>query len=339
MDAKFKITKPKLTVIFLNFLCACIYLPNLTPPAGCIIKYDTFHEFFSVIPHLCWPVSIKTGSWLYLYIPVSSGMRVSIRDKIIQKVLVYMNQNLAIVVPCYNEANRLKTDLFLAFATAHQHITFWFVNDGSHDNTTEVLQHMQEQNHRQIQLLILDQNVGKAEAVRLGIMNVVKDAAFDYVGFLDADLSAPLFEINHLHRKLQQYPNTLIASGSRVKLVGRTIERSAMRHFLSRIFVTFYANLLHIPNYDTQCGLKLFERELAGSIFDQPFVSKWLFDIELFIRTKARIGMDNYRLQVKEVPLFEWKEVSGSKLKLFDFIYAPIEVLKIYTHYKKHIKS
>lgn len=250
-----------------------------------------------------------------------------------------MNQNLAIVVPCYNEEKRLKTSLFLDFAEKNPHISFWFVNDGSKDNTIGILKQLAVENPRQMHFLNPEYNSGKAEAVRLGILHLVTDSSVDYVGFLDADLSAPLYEINNLHEVIKTYPNTLIASASRVKLVGRAIERNDVRHALSRIFVTFYANLLRIPNYDTQCGLKLFSRTLAADIFADAFISKWLFDIELFIRTKAKIGFNNYKLQVREVPLYEWKEIAGSKLKLWDFVKAPFEILKIYAHYKKINKS
>ena len=96
-----------------------------------------------------------------------------------------------------------------------------------------------------------------------------------------------------------------------------------------------FANVLKIPNYDTQCGIKLFERKLALQLFARPFVSKWLFDIEIFIRTMEQTGMVDYTQNVKEVPLHEWREVAGSKLKLTDFIKAPIEIFRIYKAYFK----
>jgi hypothetical protein len=83
----------------------------------------------------------------------------------------------------------------------------------------------------------------------------------------------------------------------------------------------------------------LFNSDIVRSVFDKPFVSKWLFDIEIFLRIQGAVGKENYVKKVCEIPVNEWKEVGGSKLKTSDFILAPLEILKIYRKYKKIVVS
>src|SRR5690554_4745151 len=109
----------------------------------------------------------------------------------------------------------------------------------------------------------LVQNSGKAEAVRSGMNFILTENKFDFVGFIDADLAVPLFEIKHLFEVFDTKENIFLVAGSRVRMTGRIIERSLMRHYISRLFVTYYSNVLMIPNYDTQCGIKLFESSKA----------------------------------------------------------------------------
>ena len=73
-----------------------------------------------------------------------------------------------IVIPCYNEANRLNKDAFLSFVLNNEDIEFLFVNDGSTDDTLSMLQTFSTENNK-IHYLDLAKNGGKAEAVRQGI--------------------------------------------------------------------------------------------------------------------------------------------------------------------------
>jgi|SRR5690606_2712120 len=245
---------------------------------------------------------------------------------------------LAIIIPCYNEGNRLKSQSFLTFSAQHPNLHFYFVNDGSKDHTEKVLTQLCAQNPDHFFQLSLNQNSGKAEAVRQGMLLAIEKHTYNYLGFLDADLSAPLAEILPLYDFIRKDEYLLVA-GCRIKIVGKNIVRSTLRHYFSRIFATFYSNLLRLPNYDTQCGLKLFRARLVPEIFNTSFISPWLFDLEIFLRTRQLTGKEKYSQHIAELPLNEWKEVGASRLKWSDFIKAPLEVLKIYKHYKKNILS
>lgn len=244
-----------------------------------------------------------------------------------------IDNKIAIIIPCYNEEHRLRVDQIRSFLANHQGIDLCMLNDGSTDGTLSLLNTLSEEFSSRVFLHDLVQNVGKAEAIRQGVQGLCAQGQYQYIGFIDADFSAPLVELVPLIHKIRQRKLLMIA-GSRVKLLGRDIQRSMLRHYFGRVFATYYSTILQLPNYDTQCGLKIFETQFAAQLFAQAFVSNWFFDIELFLRARNILGQEQYALQIAEEPLQEWREVGGSKLKLSDFLKAPFEVLKIYSKYK-----
>lgn len=232
-------------------------------------------------------------------------------------------QKTCLIVPCYNEEKRLKSKIFISFLEENPNIHFLFVNDGSSDKTVEILEKIKEKS-AQVDLISLRQNSGKGEAVRQGLLQAAKNQ-FDLVGFIDADLSSPLEEIPRLVSFFNN--EILFVSGSRIKKVGATINRKLHRHILGRIFATIVGFTLKLNIYDTQCGLKIFKTFLINPIFSEPFSSKWIFDVEIFYRFSKIIHNKNLNEKAVEVPLNKWEDVSGSKLKVFDFIKVPFELL------------
>jgi hypothetical protein len=88
--------------------------------------------------------------------------------------------------------------------------------------------------------------------------------------------------------------------------------------------------VLKVAVYDTQCGAKVIDFEIAKLIFSKPFLSKWLFDVELLKRLQK---IHNLKEVVKEIPLEKWEEIGNSKIKVTDFFKIPFELLKIYRTY------
>jgi glycosyltransferase involved in cell wall biosynthesis len=250
-----------------------------------------------------------------------------------------MSKNFAVIVPCYNEANRLDGGAFSKFVLENPAIEIWFANDGSTDNTLAIVQALASDNPQKIHVFNLPQNSGKAEAVRQAFLHVYALGQYSHLAFIDADLSSPLKELIPLFNQFKINQNLLLAVGVRVKMLGNTVERKALRHYISRIFATFYNLILNIPNYDTQCGLKVFEANSIPEVFGERFISKWLFDIELFLRIQGMVGRAAYEHRIREIPVEEWKEVGDSRLKISDFLNAPLEVLRIRRKYIKIIKS
>ena len=117
--------------------------------------------------------------------------------------------------------------------------------------------------------------------------------------------------------------------GSRIKKIDNTIERKWFRFLVGRIIATAISGILNLSVYDTQCGCKIFKREVIPLCFEEKFVTKWLFDIEVFIRYLR----NSSTIRIKEIPLHRWKEIKGSKLKIGDFLQVPLNILQLYRRY------
>lgn len=240
-------------------------------------------------------------------------------------------QKCCIIIPCYNESERILTNEFLVFVKGNPSIYLLFVNDGSSDNTANILEQLSEK-HTQINFLNLTINQGKAEAVRSGVLHC-KNLNYNYIGYWDADLSTPLSEIV---RFLPFFDGKIqFLMGSRLKRLGAVVERTRFRHFTGRVFATFTSIILDLPVYDSQCGAKIFDASLINKLFEQKFITKWLFDVELLARYQLLVGKSSVLKNVVEIPILEWKEVKGSKLNFMALIKVPFELIKINSYYKK----
>ena len=239
-----------------------------------------------------------------------------------------------VVVPCYNEEHRLRRAEFLAFVSSHADIALCFVDDGSRDGTWGVLEALRAKCPERILVHRVARNGGKAEAVRAGVLHVAAMPRFAILGYWDADLSTPLEEIDRLRAALESDPSCNLALGSRVKRLGARIERRTTRHILGRIFATLASAILGVEVYDSQCGAKLFRASMAETFFGQPFLTRWLFDLEMLARLRNTLGPSAIDT-MHEVPLGSWKEVGGSKLGLKDMIAVPRELLRIRAHYNR----
>jgi dolichyl-phosphate beta-glucosyltransferase len=241
-----------------------------------------------------------------------------------------------IVIPCYNEAQRLQIHKFKDDVCDGHDQRFLFVNDGSTDGTLNVLQTICNEDPQRYAICNLPRNVGKAEAVRRGVLRAF-DAEPDYVGYWDADLATPLETIPIFCELLDARPDLEIVFGARVRLLGRVIARSALRHYLGRMFATAASVVLGIGVYDTQCGAKLFRACPAiRSLFEEPFLTRWLFDVEILARLihmRRVAGFPPVEEVIYEFPLDEWQDVAGSKVKAPDFAKAFFGLAKIYWHY------
>jgi dolichyl-phosphate beta-glucosyltransferase len=242
----------------------------------------------------------------------------------------------AIVVPCYNESQRLPAMAFENFLDAGQTSPFFiFVDDGSRDQTLALLESIRKGREDRVAVLQLTPNRGKAEAVRTG-MNYAFERDFPYAGFWDADLATPLTAIGTFADLLDCRPELDMVFGTRVKLLGRHVERRPRRHYTGRVFATAVSLVLRLPIYDTQCGAKLFRRTpQMQSIFKEAFLSRWIFDVEIIARyILLEKSPQAAGKRIYELPLDTWTDVKGSKLKPTDFIRAAYDLFRIYRKYQ-----
>ena len=242
------------------------------------------------------------------------------------------NDSIAVVVPCFNEAGRLPAKTFLEYLASNPAVTFYFVDDGSSDDTRIILQSICEQAGTRAKLILQDENEGKAVAVRNGMLEAVR-GDYTYIAYWDADLSTPLDELQHLLHALKQTGSDWVM-GSRLKILGCDINRHLHRHLAGRVFATFASMVLALPVYDTQCGAKVFaNRGYLQALLREPFISTWTFDVELLMRYMLLSRMMDRQYRVIEVPLSTWIDIPGSKVTAWDFVSAIYSLWKIRLHY------
>lgn len=241
-----------------------------------------------------------------------------------------------IIIPCYNEADRLDTETFARFAAEANDIQLLFVNDGSSDGTAEVLSRLCAENPQRLGFMALEQNSGKAEAVRRGIVSAM-EADPGFVGFWDADLATSLEDIAPFREVLCERTELQAVFGSRVNLLGRSVHRNLMRHYVGRAFATAATAVLRVPIYDTQCGAKLFRvTDDVRETFAEPFISRWIFDVELVARLRTLAvgrGQRDMNSVIFEQPLMVWRDVAGSKLRLRHFVTVALDLIRILIKY------
>lgn len=242
-------------------------------------------------------------------------------------------RSVAIVVPCYNEEQRLNPFAFRRFLADSPRCRLIFVNDGSRDCTLDVLHRLAGAcDPGLVEVVDLPQNGGKAEAVRQGMLHAWQGGA-ELIGFWDADLATPLDAVDDFVRVFDRDESIEIVVGSRLVLLGHAVERNAKRSLLGRCFAWAASLVIGIRLQDTQCGAKMFRRTpVLPAVLSRRFLSKWIFDVEILARWRQLrdCGAPDLRSCLYERPLDAWTEIAGSRLKAADFLKAPLELWNIY---------
>lgn len=216
---------------------------------------------------------------------------------------------LSIIIPAYNEENRLPATLNLvndfikrqAFTTE-----VLVVENGSHDLTYEIAHKFSSQ-HSCFQV-IHEEKRGKGRAIQRGML----EAQGDYRFMCDADLSMPIEEL------LRFLPPALVgydvAIGSREAPGSKRYHEPIHRHLGGRL-INWMIQLLALPGlHDTQCGFKCFRAEAAEDLFRNMTLTGWSFDIEILYIARKR------GYQIVEVPI-PWYFNPESKLSLISDTY------------------
>lgn len=250
---------------------------------------------------------------------------------------------LILVVPCYNEARRIPLDLFERFLSRHEEIAVCFVDDGSTDSTREMLLNFVTRNDESSCLLSISKNSGKADAVRYGILEMLKqETSCPYIGYWDADLATPLEQSLEFLALIDGNSMIYAVVGSRWVHLGANIERGYVRNIIGMLMAALIASYLKLNLYDSQCGAKIFRSTIALEMFRKRFVSRWLFDVEIFKRLKQFLAQQLHvdeavmmNMHCRELPLHSWRDVADSKLHLSDALSIFFEIIRIAWHYRR----
>jgi dolichyl-phosphate beta-glucosyltransferase len=215
--------------------------------------------------------------------------------------------DVSIILPCYNEAQRIgpslkRLDAFLQ--TLPESYEILCVNDGSRDNTAQVITDLVPQ-IRGLQLIDAPENRGKGAVVKRGMLAAQGARTL----FTDADLATPPEEIPRMLEALKTSP---VVVGTRIHPDGRDMRTDAQppyRRFLGKVF-TFLASVLVIQGFpDTQCGFKGFQREAAQAIFSRVETEGIVFDVEVLALARA-LGY-----AILQLPI-QWSEPGGSTMRV-----------------------
>jgi dolichyl-phosphate beta-glucosyltransferase len=117
--------------------------------------------------------------------------------------------------------------------------------------------------------------------------------------------------------------------GSRISMLGRSVVRRPLRHYLGRAFATFVSWWFDQAVYDTQCGLKVFEREMLQRHLDVPEDDRWVWDTQLLL------AMLHAGERIHELPV-DWRETSGSKVSL---IKDPLTMIWRLIKFRKRLRD
>jgi glycosyltransferase involved in cell wall biosynthesis len=209
---------------------------------------------------------------------------------------------LSLVLPCYNEADRLPAALdgYLAWLPGDPGVVeVLVVDDGSTDATPALADAVAAGDPR-VRVIRAGPNRGKGAAVRAGML--AADGAL--VAFTDADGSYGPGEVDRVVRALDRAP---VAIG--VRPAGATAA-PPLRRVASQVFNGALRGLLDLPYHDTQCGVKAFRRDAARALFSRAQVDGYAFDAEVLVLA-GRLG-----LAVEEVPV-RAEQREGSKVNVF----------------------
>lgn len=238
-------------------------------------------------------------------------------------------KKLLLIVPFYNEAQRMDRHEWEAAFTTYPDTHFLLVDDGSTDGTHTLLEDFRSR-FNNVTPMRLTQNSGKAEALRRAVLSSGAQH-FDYIGYMDADLATPVSELIKMKQYSDDHPHFTFLMGSRIKKLGSNITRYGHRHYFGRVFATIVSKfILRDAVYDTQCGAKVLNAQLAHDLFASPFITRWIFDVELLLRYKKQNGS---LTGVYEYSLTSWTEMGKSKITLKDLLGFPWQLIKIYRAY------
>lgn len=151
-------------------------------------------------------------------------------------------------------------------------------------------------------------------------------------------MATPLSESIGILQVFENDSTIDVVIGSRWPRLGAKIDRTPLRGIIGRVMMFLFSYYLGFRIYDSQCGAKIFKRELCYRLFKNKFISRWLFDIELFRRMLMLYSKEYPNKHIFEYPLLEWRDISGSKLKFYHFGQIMLDFIKIAWFYNRRVK-
>ena len=228
---------------------------------------------------------------------------------------------LSIVVPCYNESKDIAKNSEIIknyLESIKQDYELILVNDGSKDNTKEVIEAIPG-----VKALSYESNRGKGGAVKYGIEN----ATGDYVLFMDADLSTDLEAIDRFIKLAPKYDMVIGSRHAKDSVIKK--KQPALRVFIGWCCRKLVNMKFHFKYKDTQCGFKAMRTDIAKKIVEKQVVNNFAFDVEYLYIAKLN------NLSIYEMGVI-WADDRGSTVSPLK---SSIKFFKDLSFIKKHKKT
>ena len=228
---------------------------------------------------------------------------------------------LSIVVPCYNESKDIAKNSEIIknyLESIKQDYELILVNDGSKDNTKEVIETIPG-----VKALSYEPNRGKGGAVKYGIEN----ATGDYVLFMDADLSTDLEAIDRFIKIAPNYDMVIGSRHAKDSVIKK--KQPALRVFIGWCCRKLVNMKFHFKYKDTQCGFKAMRTDIAKKIVSKQVVNNFAFDVEYLYIAKLN------NLSIYEMGVI-WADDRGSTVSPLK---SSIKFFKDLSFIKKHKKA
>lgn len=240
-----------------------------------------------------------------------------------------MTPFVSIVIPAYNEENRISATLerVIQYLKTKPYTSEIIVSDdGSLDKTVSVAQLILKESGCSFKVLVAPENQGKGAAVRRGMLQ----AKGEYRLFSDADLSTPIEELDKFLPLLIEKKASIVI-GSRAMAGANIVEHQPLlREVMGRVFNSVATIFAFRGIKDSQCGFKCLSREAAESLFAIQKLDGFSFDVELLFLAQK------FKFNIVELPV-TWLNSAASKVHVLrDPILMFWDVLRIrWIHRKK----
>jgi dolichyl-phosphate beta-glucosyltransferase len=210
----------------------------------------------------------------------------------------------SVILPVYNESETIERTLLAVkeYALLHPDFYFLFVNDGSTDNTGDIIRNGLI-GAKNISLLNLEKNKGKANALK----HAVAELDSDYIVFNDGDLA---YSLDHVDALLEALKSSDVAIGNRK--LGENHPQKAQRFIAGEAFNKLARLLLSLSYTDTQAGIKGFTKEAAKKLFKLSLIEDFAFDAELLYIAKLK----GYRISLIPARVDKMHQFGPSTIKV-----------------------
>ncbi|MFA5367885.1 MAG: dolichyl-phosphate beta-glucosyltransferase [Dehalococcoidia bacterium] len=224
------------------------------------------------------------------------------------------NPKISIVIPAYNEEARIES-VVVNICDQFPGQEIIVVCNGCIDNTHDILNTLRAR-YPQVRILDFQKKLGKGGAIIEGF----RAAEGEKIGFADADDSVEPGDIEGMFAALSDADGVIASRRMSKSII--TVKQPIIRRFSSRIFNIIVRALFSLNFKDTQCGVKVFRKEVIKDILNSLSATGFEFDVELLWKLKSK----GYR--VVEFPVV-WKHVEGSTFRLTNAPGMLLSLLKI----------